>query len=87
MILGCSADPPRRNCKFADRQGLDYALLCDEDKVVCEAYGVWGSKRFMGRQFEGILRTTFVIDEEGRIAHVFPDVSVGGHDKEVLAVL
>ena len=87
MILGCSPDPVKKNCSFADRQVLSYSLLCDTELEVIKAYGAWGRKKFMGKEYEGVIRCTFVMDDEGRVAHVFPSVKVKGHDKAVLAVL
>lgn len=87
MILGCSADTPKKNCNFADKLSLGYSLLCDEDRTVIEAYGAWGLKKFMGREYDGIFRSTFAIDEEGKVLAAWPKVKVKGHDEEVLAAL
>ena len=87
MILGCSADSPRKNCNFAEKHDLGYKLLCDEEHDVLNKYGVWGPKKVMGREFDGIHRATFIIDEEGNVAHVFPKVKVKGHDQAVLDLL
>jgi peroxiredoxin Q/BCP len=61
--------------------------LADEDHKVAEAYGVWDKKKFMGKEYMGVLRTTFIVDEKGRIAHVFEDVKPADHSKEILALL
>ncbi len=66
---------------------MPYTLLADTEHTVCEAYGVWGEKKFMGRTFMGINRTTFLIDPKGKIAHIFEKVSPAGHSQEVLAKL
>ena len=73
--------------KFHEKQGLNFALLADEDHAVCEAYGVWAEKSMYGKTYWGALRATFVIDAEGRVAHVIPKVSPKTHDDEVLAAL
>ncbi len=87
VILGCSPDPVKKNCSFADKQVLSYSLLCDTEREVIQAYGAWGRKKFMGKEYDGVIRSTFVIDDQGRVAHVFPAVKVKGHDEAVLAVL
>ncbi|HAI16958.1 MAG TPA: thioredoxin-dependent thiol peroxidase, partial [Xanthomarina gelatinilytica] len=66
-ILGVSADSEKRQSNFKNKYNFPYPLLADEDKKVIEAYGVWGPKKFMGKEYDGIHRTTFVIDEEGII--------------------
>ena len=87
MILGCSADSAKRNGNFRKRHDLSFALLCDPDHHVISAYGAWGEKKMMGRKCMGIIRSTFVIDEEGVVMAAFPKVKVSGHEDEVLAVL
>lgn len=87
VVLGVSPDGVTSHQKFRDKFALPFALLADEDHAVAERYGVWGEKSMYGRKYFGILRTTFVIDEEGRIAHVFEKVKPEGHAAEVLAVL
>ena len=74
-----------RNIKA--KNGLPFALLADLNHRVCSSYGVWGRKQFMGRTYEGVLRTTFLIDRTGRIAHVFEKVRPAEHSVEVLAAL
>lgn len=86
-ILGISADDVESHEKFAQRYGLPFLLLSDEKKEAAKAYGVWKQKSLYGRTFMGIERTTFIIDEEGKIAHIFPRVKVDGHTEEVLKVL
>ena len=87
VVLGVSADSAETHKKFKEKQGLNFPLLCDPERKVIEAYGVWQEKSLYGRKFMGIVRTTFVIDEGGRIARVFPKVKVSGHVDEVLAAL
>jgi len=87
VVLGVSPDPVREVKKFREKYGLPYRLLADEDHAVAEAYGVWGEKTMFGRQFMGVHRTTFVIDEEGKIEKIFRDVKPEGHAAEVLGAL
>jgi thioredoxin-dependent peroxiredoxin len=70
-----------------ERQGLNFRLLADEDHSVAETYGVWGEKKMYGKTFMGVQRATFIIDPEGKVAHVIPKVSPKTHDDEVLAAL
>ena len=87
VVLGVSGDSPASHRKFADKFSLQFPLLSDPDKAVCKAYGVYGQKSMYGRTYFGIVRTTFVIDEAGRIQAVFPKVKVDGHVEEVLEAL
>lgn len=87
VILGVSPDTPKSHAKFKEKYNLPFTLLADEGHHVCELYGVWGLKKFMGREYEGVLRTTFLIDEKGMIKKVFPNVKPDGHSGEVLAAL
>lgn len=86
-ILGVSPDSPKSHAKFKEKYNLPFTLLADEEHQVCELYGAWGRKKFMGREYDGVLRTTFVIGADGTILRVFPDVKPEGHSKEVLAAL
>jgi thioredoxin-dependent peroxiredoxin len=86
-VLGVSPDPVKAVKKFHDGQGLNFTLLADEDHAVSERYGVWAEKSMYGRTYWGALRTTFVIDPEGRVATVIPKVSPKTHDEVVLAAL
>lgn len=86
-ILGVSPDSVKSHAKFKKKYGLPYSLLADTEQVVCNLYGVWGPKKFMGRSYEGVFRTTFLIDGEGMIKQVFENVKPEGHSKEILAVL
>lgn len=87
VVLGVSPDGVASHQKFRDKYTLPFPLLADEDHAVAERYGVWGEKSMYGRKYFGILRTTFVIDEEGRITHIFEKVKPEGHAAEVLAAL
>ncbi len=87
VILGVSPDSPKSHAKFKEKYNLPFTLLADEDHRVCELYGAWGRKKFMGREYDGVLRTTFLIGPDGTILRIFPDVKPEGHSKEVLAAL
>lgn len=84
QVLGVSADASKRQQNFIDKNKLPFDLLADEDKTVIKAYGVWGPKKFMGRDFDGILRTTFVIDENGIIEDVITKVKTKEHTSQIL---
>lgn len=84
IVLGISKDSPASHKKFADKYGLPFTLLSDEDHKVLEKYGAWGEKSFMGRKFMGIRRISFLINPEGKIAKVYPKVKPADHAKEVL---
>ncbi len=86
-ILGVSPDSPKSHAKFKAKYGLPFPLLADEGHKVCDAYGVWGPKKMMGREYEGVLRTTFLIDPNGKIAQVFENVRPAEHSGEVLSAL
>ena len=87
QILGVSPDSVKSHVKFKQKFQLPFPLLADKDHKVCDLYGVWGPKKFMGREYEGVLRTTFLIDEEGKIAKVFENVRPAEHSAEVLSML
>lgn len=84
-ILGVSADSQKRQTNFKNKYELPFPLLADEDKTVIEAFGVWGPKKFMGKEYEGIHRTTFVIDEEGKIQEVIQKVKTKAHAEQILS--
>jgi peroxiredoxin Q/BCP len=86
-ILGVSPDTPKKHAKFKEKYSLPFTLLADEGHRVCALYGVWGRKKFMGREYDGVFRTTFVITPDGTIARVFENVKPEGHSAEVLAAL
>ncbi|SHG33031.1 peroxiredoxin Q/BCP [Salegentibacter echinorum] len=83
-ILGVSADTQRKQTYFKNKYELPFPLLADEDKEVINAYGVWGAKKFMGKEYEGIHRTTFIIDEEGKIEEVIKKVKTKDHSNQIL---
>ena len=85
VVLGVSPDSGASHRKFIDQFDLPFTLLADEDRRICNAYGVWREKKMYGRKTLGVARTTFVIDPQGRVAHVFEKVKPQGHDEEVLA--
>jgi peroxiredoxin Q/BCP len=86
-ILGVSPDTIKSHKKFREKFHLSFPLLADADHAVAERYGVWQQKKFMGRQYMGIARTTFVINKDGNIQAVFPNVKVEGHADKVLEAL
>jgi peroxiredoxin Q/BCP len=83
-LLGVSADSAKAQAKFKDKYELPFPLLADEDKSVINAFGVWGPKKFMGREYDGIHRTTFVIGENGIIEDVITDVKTKVHADQIL---
>jgi peroxiredoxin Q/BCP len=87
VVLGISPDTAKAQTSFKEKQGLPFTLLCDVDKTAAKAYGVWKEKNMYGKKVMGIERTTFVIDEDGKIAKIFPKVKPAGHAAEVLAAL
>lgn len=87
VVLGVSPDPVARLAKFAERDALDFDLLSDADHAIAERYGVWGLKKFMGREFMGIRRTTFIIGRDGRLRQVLDKVKTASHQDDVLAWL
>lgn len=84
VVLGISADSAERHKKFAAKNDLPFPLLADVEKKVIERYGVWGKKKFLGKTYDGILRTSFLIDPEGKIAKVYEKVKPAIHAQEVL---
>ena len=84
VIVGASKDSPERHEKFKAKHELNFDLLADEDGCLCQAYGVWQLKKFMGREFMGIVRTTFLIDSSGVIREIWPKVKVKAHAEAVL---
>lgn len=87
VILGISPDTPKKHAKFKDKYALPFTLLADEGHAVCEQYGVWGRKKMMGREYDGVFRTTFLIDAQGVIVSVFENVKPAEHSQEVLQAL
>jgi peroxiredoxin Q/BCP len=86
-ILGVSPDSPKRHAKFKEKYSLPYTLLADVEHRVCELYGAWGKKKMMGREYDGVYRTTFLIDGNGVILKVFENVKPDGHATQVLEAL
>ena len=87
LVFGISPDPVSRLKKFEEKQQLNFTLLSDEDHAVADAFGVWGPKKFMGKEFDGIHRISFLVDEQGVIAKVFDDFKTSNHHQVVLAYL
>ena len=86
-ILGVSPDDVKSHAKFKKKFQLQFPLLADEGHKVCDLYGVWGPKKLMGKEYEGVLRTTFLIDANGNILKVFENVRPAEHSAELLSVL
>ena len=86
-VIGISPDSSGSHAKFANKYGLTHALLSDPDKVALRSYGAWGQKNMYGKTVEGVIRSTFVVDEQGRIARAWPNVKAMGHVDEVLTWL
>ena len=87
VILGVSPDTVKSHVKFKQKFQLPFPLLADEGHNVCDLYGVWGPKKFVGKEYEGVLRTTFLIDKNGNILKVFEKVRPAEHSTEVLSAL
>ncbi len=87
VILGISPDTPKRLTNFTTKQELNFTLLADEDHTVCEQYGVWQLKKFMGRENMGVVRTSFLVNESGNIEHVFNKFKTKDHHEVVLDYL
>lgn len=83
-LLGVSADSGKAQLKFKEKFNFPFPLIADEEKMVIQAFGVWGPKKFMGREYDGIHRTTFVIDEAGFIEEVITDVKTKAHASQIL---
>jgi peroxiredoxin Q/BCP len=87
VVVGVSVDDIKSHEKFAEKYSLRFPLLSDLEKKIVKAYDVWKEKSLYGREFMGTVRTTFIIDERGKIAHIFPKVKVNGHTKDALEKL
>ncbi|MAF68917.1 MAG: thioredoxin-dependent thiol peroxidase [Micavibrio sp.] len=87
QIVGVSKDSVAKHDKFKTKYGLNFTLVSDEDGSICEKYGTWVEKSMYGKKYMGIQRATFLIDEDGKIAHIWPNVKVKGHVDEVHEVL
>lgn len=84
QVIGVSADSQKRQLNFAMKNNLQYPLIADEDKIIINAYGVWGPKKFMGKEFDGIHRTTFIIDEKGYIENIITKVKTKEHTAQIM---
>ncbi|MFT4886699.1 MAG: peroxiredoxin Q/BCP [Pseudohongiellaceae bacterium] len=87
VAIGISPDPVVRLKKFEIKEALNFCLLADEDHATAEKYGVWGLKKFMGREFMGIIRSTFIINKDGKFVHIMDKVKTKSHDTDVLEIL
>ncbi len=86
-VFGISPDPVAKLAKFSDKQSLNFSLLSDEDHAIADAFGVWGEKKFMGKIYDGIHRLSFLVGQDGNIAHVFNKFKTKDHHEVVLAYL
>jgi len=86
-VIGVSADSEKSHQKFIDKHNLPFTLIADTDKLVLNKYGAWGPKKFMGRSYDGILRKTFIIDEEGNIEHIIEKVKTKEATQQVLELI
>ncbi|QQD24661.1 thioredoxin-dependent thiol peroxidase [Venatoribacter cucullus] len=87
LVLGISPDAPQRLQKFIERDQLNFGLLSDEDHAIADAYGVWALKKFMGKEYEGIHRITFIIDAQGVLRHIIEKVKTKTHHDDTLALV
>ena len=87
VALGVSPDPVSRLKKFEDKESLNFLLLSDENHAIADKYGVWGLKKFMGKEFMGVIRSTFIINKQGKIAHIMSKVKTKTHHNDVLEIL
>ena len=83
-VIGVSPDDVDSHRKFCDKMGIKFPLLADTEKEISKTFGVWGKKKFMGREYMGVMRSTFLVNEKGKIFKIFPKVKPAGHSKEVL---
>ena len=87
VALGVSPDPVSRLKKFEDKESLNFLLLSDENHAIADKYGVWGLKKFMGKEFMGVIRSTFIINKQGKIAHIMLKVKTKTHHNDVIEIL
>ncbi|MBI5697264.1 MAG: thioredoxin-dependent thiol peroxidase [Thaumarchaeota archaeon] len=87
QIIGISTDDVESHKKFVTKMKIPYVLLSDPESEVCKKFGVWGKKQFMGKEYMGIIRSTFLVDEKGKIFKAYPTVKPKGHAEEVLDAL
>jgi len=83
-VIGVSPDDVESHKKFCDKMGIKFPLLADADKEISQKFGVWGKKKFMGHEYMGVFRSTFLVNEKGKIFKIYPKVKPSGHSKEVL---
>lgn len=83
-VIGVSPDDVDSHKKFCDKMKIEFPLLADIDKDVSKKFGVWGKKKFMGREYMGVMRSTFLVDKKGTIFKIYPKVKPAGHSKQVL---
>jgi len=86
-VIGVSPDSQQSHLKFIDKHSLPFTLISDPDKVIIKEYGAWGPKKLYGREYEGLLRTTFVIDENGVITNIFEKVKTKDHTNQILETI
>ena len=87
VVLGLSPDPVEKLQKFIDKHQLNFDLLSDEDHAIADKYGVWGMKKFMGREFMGLIRTSFIVDENGKLAHIVDKFKTSNHPEVIAGLL
>ena len=87
VVLGISPDPVAKLARFTDKQDLNFTLLSDEDRAVTEKYGAWGLKKFMGKEFMGVLRSSFIVGKDGRLKHIMDKVKTKSHHDDVMALV
>jgi len=83
-VIGVSPDDVESHKKFCDKMGIKFPLLADADKKISQKFGVWGKKKFMGHEYMGVFRSTFLVNQKGKIFKIYPKVKPSGHSKEVL---
>ena len=83
-VIGISPDDVKSHRKFCDKMGIHFPLLADTEKQVSKKFGVWAKKKFMGREYMGVIRSTFLVGEDGKVFKVFPKVKPAGHSEQVL---
>ncbi len=83
-VIGVSPDDVESHKKFCDKMGIKFHLLADADKEISQKFGVWGKKKFMGHEYMGVFRSTFLVNQKGKIFKIYPKVKPSGHSKEVL---
>ena len=83
-VIGVSPDDVESHKKFCDKMGIKFPLLADADKEISQKFGVWGKKKFMGHEYMGVFRSTFLVNQKGKIFKIYPKVKPAGHSKEVL---